>query len=44
MSDSLVVVIEEMAKNIEVIKYAVVGACIFLGGIYALILIRFWRD
>jgi len=44
MSDSLVVVIEEMAKNVEMIKYGVIAVCMFLGGIYVLIQLRFWRD
>lgn len=32
MSDSLVVVIEEIAKNVEAIKYLVISTFAFLGG------------
>lgn len=35
MSDSLVVVIEEIAKNVELIKDIVFVACCFLSGILA---------
>lgn len=44
MSDSLVVVIEEMAKNVETIKYVAIVVCGCLIGIYVSIQLRFWRD
>lgn len=40
MPDSLVVVIEEMARNVETIKYCACGCVIFLFGIY--ITLQLW--
>lgn len=44
MSDSLVVVIEEMAKDVESIRLLAIIVCACLASITGAIHLRFWRD